>query len=188
MLAALAGVGLFYVVLSSGDTGELSDYERQQPGVEKLVDRSGDPVEVAGREAGRNAEGKKVIDVSGRPTTAGPLPVIDDPVAAAAWREKRKAARERDQLNVEAQLREFFAEAEIPQESQERITELFASNQAKRESITADIESGKLSPRVGRQEMSKQREGMKRAVIDELGTENYEQVRLRMDKIRVVVF
>lgn len=188
VLAALGGVVAFYFVISSGDTGEVGAYERQQHDVERLVDRSGNPVDVRSGEKAVAADGRKRIDVSNLPKTSGPLPKSADPEAAEKWRKARAEARARDKKVAMSQLDEFFAQAEVGESTQNAMNELFEQNFAKRDAIRKEIESGKLSPRVGRQKLAEQRDMMKRAVIDEVGTEGFENVRIRMDKARIVVF
>ncbi|MCB9671693.1 MAG: hypothetical protein H6736_09455 [Alphaproteobacteria bacterium] len=185
VLAALGAVGLFYMVLSSGETGDVADYQRQKPGVESLHDRSGGPVTLAGttEEAGKE-EGKR--DGMAEAMTMRKHEI--DPADAAKWAQKRAEARVRDERMAGEQLQDFFKDHDYPEDRQKQIWELFNSNFELRNTIREEIESGRVSPRVGRKRLEQQREEMKTALVAQVGDEGYTELQQRMDKIRVVLF
>lgn len=186
VLAALAGVGVFYFVLSSGDTGDVSDYSRETVAVEELG-QPGAPAPLVKSASRDDVKVRPDVDHMGDAMRAVARHKAD-PKGAERWKKAREEGRIRDQELAGQQLESFFSEAHIPSEKQREMWGLFNENFEFRHSVQRQIEAGELSPREGRKLLAEQRATMKGSVIDHVGESGYENLRVRMDKVRVVVF
>jgi hypothetical protein len=187
VLAALAGVVGFYFVLSSGSTGSLPEYDREKPAVEQLEARK------SGGAMMRNAAGDEAPEKGekGEPVRTADSPQAstkNDPARAEMWRQKRLESLQMERERATQQLDAFAAAQRLEEDEHKALRQVFEDNLETRVSIKTRIEEGEISPRVGRELLAEQREGMKAQLLDQVTPEQYEDLRTRMDKARVVLF
>lgn len=184
VVAALAGVVGFYLVLSSGSTGDVAEYDREKPPVEALAERGGNSEAMV---RGNTKPEPKVRGENSERAALG-TPRVFDAKAAKDWSEKRMESARRDRKLAEAQFNDFLGTSGLSDGDQLAVRDVFTTNFDTRDNIRAQMESGEISPREGRRLLAEQREGMKTSLLNVVSNEQYEDLLHRMDKVRVVLF
>lgn len=178
LVVAAVGVVGFYLVMASGDTGDMPETTRQVHQVEQL-------------------EKKDQHEVVRQPETPAP----EDPVAAVIqgewdtkqhgqisgddWDEIRAVQAQKSRAKMEGIVEAYIASLDVDKAA---VRQTLEDLHVKQEAVNAEVQEGWISTRAARKQHDEARKEAEKKMFELLGQEKAEELRDKLAKQRMVFY
>ena len=178
LLAGVAVVG-FFIVMSSGDTGEVIEIERQVQTVEDVA-KGGTDGEVVGKRPTERPEDPVAAHIAGTWNNEehGELTADD-------WDEIKAVRDSQAHQKLSAAIEQFIAPLPV---DKARVRSVFDDSQVRHEAVNVEAREGFLNPRQARKLHEEIRKDTEVKMREVLGDEQAEKLKADLDVKLMVLF